>query len=636
MINVALIDRPFALKECPAFGLTQIKDDLTLHLAGSVHCDLLYLNHAFYQIAGEDIFRFVNGDFYGYYRFEDNYHYMIEEHQKSGLDVEYNGAELGNWIFSKAAFPEKKDDTEDYLQQYFPHSPDLQTAVRRLRNQVDDHLDSLYRTYNLNRYDVVAFTSKFHQQTAAMAMARLCRQHNPSVITAMGGPGCEPPYGAELAKQKSSIQFFFSGRRFLIGFRRFISFIQQGRLDRVQTIPGVYTYEKYRKSLTCGKPYNPLEESEEEPIDTVSPPDYTSYFESLDQHFKDCVVEPVLFFETSRGCYWGVRHRCNFCAYDGYRKHFSPMHPSVMIAYLNTMFARYSDRCKYFIAVDSCLAPRYLDTVFPYVTIPSHVSILYDVRVTLTRDQLRRLASYRIHLLLAGIESFSSDALALLNKGTTAFDNIAFMKNCRRYGLEISWNILVNIPGETIDMLKQTWRTMQALTHLYPPKGVWLVSFQGNCRYADNPSQFQIQLSPLTESLSYVYPFLEKALQALTYFKTRIDEKDSLHNRQHLVMINRMIASAEIWKSAWRVDKKNLPNLYRDEDTIYDNRTSIQSYTLMEKQIDILDYLEQPHSLEEISKYMGISVETALGQIKYLCDKQLLFEENNCYISLVL
>ena len=85
-----------------------------------------------------------------------------------------------------------------------------------------------------------------------------------------------------------------------------------------------------------------------------------------------------------------------------------------MIAYLNTMFARYSDRCKYFIAVDSCLAPRYLDTVFPYVTIPSHVSILYDVRVTLTRDQLRRLASYRIHLLLAGIESFSSDALALL------------------------------------------------------------------------------------------------------------------------------------------------------------------------------------------------------------------------------
>ena len=33
---------------------------------------------------------------------------MIEEHQKSGLDVEYNGAELGNWIFSKAAFPEKR------------------------------------------------------------------------------------------------------------------------------------------------------------------------------------------------------------------------------------------------------------------------------------------------------------------------------------------------------------------------------------------------------------------------------------------------------------------------------------------------------------------------------------------------
>lgn len=163
---------------------------------------------------------------------------------------------------------------------------------------------------------------------------------------------------------------------------------------------------------------------------------------------------------------------------------------------------------------------------------------------------------------------------------------------------------------------------------------IYDAGIEGLPNQAHNRCQY-IRLNDRLEN-DEAFQYSETKLQALTYFKTRIDEKDSLHNRQHLVMINRMIASAEIWKSAWRVDKKNLPNLYRDEDTIYDNRTSIQSYTLMEKQIDILDYLEQPHSLEEISKYMGISVETALGQIKYLCDKQLLFEENNCYISLVL
>ncbi len=636
MLNIALIDMPFSLKECPAFGLTQIKNDIDIHFKNTVNCDILYLNHAFYNMAGEDIYKYVNGDFYAYYKFEDNYHLMIEDQRKSGLDVEYNSAELGNWIFSKAAFPYKEDNTIEYFERYFSKSPALQTAILQIRDQVDDFLKQLYEKYKLNNYDVLAFTSKFHQQTAALAMARLCKQKNPSVLTVMGGPGCEPPYGAELAKHIDCMDYIFSGRRFVVGFRQFIMAIMHGNMEAISAIPGVYSKIKYQSSLDIGCEYNALEMSEEENINELPPPDYSSYFESLKENFKDSAVEPVIFFETSRGCYWGARNRCNFCTYDGYRKLFTPMKPSVMISYLNILFSRYADICKYFIAVDSCFPPSYLDSVFPYVNIPEHIRILYNVRVTMNQKQISDLAKYRIHLLLAGIETFSTDALTLLNKGSTAFDNIAFLKNCRRYGLAISWNILVNIPGETNEMLKSTWHAIKMMRHLYPPKGVWLISFQGNCDYVEKAEKHDIQLSPLIESLSYTYPFSSESLEAITYFKTRIDKKDSLSNRQSLVLIDRMSMEVNAWKDAWRADEAELPQLYLKGTTVYDSRLGSNSYCLNSIQADMLTYLEQPHSKQEIGRHLKINDTAVDENLAVLKDKQLLFEESGLYISLVL
>lgn len=636
MLRIALIDMPFSLKECPAFGLTQIKNDIDLRYKDTVHCDILYLNHAFYNMAGEDIYRYVNGDFYDYYKFEKNYHLMVEEQRKSGLDVEYNSAELGNWIFSKAAFPNKEDNTASYFERYFPKSPDIRRTALHIRNQADTFLKELYEKYKLGTYDILAFTSKFHQQTAGFAMARLCKQQNPDVLTVIGGPGCEPPYGSELAKHIDCIDYFFSGRRFIIGFRQFITAVLHNNESDISGIPGIYSKEKYQNTLRCGSEYNSLEISEEEDINELSPPDYSSYFQSLNTHFKSETFEPVVFFETSRGCYWGSRKRCNFCTYDGYRKSFTPMKPSVMIPYLNTLFARYAEACNYFIAVDSCFPPNYLDTVFPYVNIPEHIRILYNVRVIMSQEQIKCLAKYRIHLLLAGIETFSTDALTLLNKGSTAFDNIAFLKNCRRYGLAISWNVLVNIPGETNEMLKSTWNAIKTMRHLYPPKGVWLISFQGNCEYIEKAETHDIQLSPLTESLSYTYPFSSETLESITYFQTRVDKKDSISNRQNLALIDRMSTEVNEWKDAWRVDESKLPQLYLKETTVYDSRSGYNTYCLDPVKSDILIYLEQPHSKQDVSNHFEIDETAVDANLADLKEKQLLFEEKGLYMSLVL
>ena len=54
---------------------------------------------------------------------------------------------------------------------------------------------------------------------------------------------------------------------------------------------------------------------------------------------------------------------------------------------------------------------------------------------------MKCLSQNNIDLLIVGIESLSTEALKLLNKGTTAFDNIRFLKYARKFSL----NIVINI-----------------------------------------------------------------------------------------------------------------------------------------------------------------------------------------------
>jgi len=44
---------------------------------------------------------------------------------------------------------------------------------------------------------------------------------------------------------------------------------------------------------------------------------YGSFLDALETNFPDGAVEPLLLFETSRGCWWGERSHCTFCGLNG-------------------------------------------------------------------------------------------------------------------------------------------------------------------------------------------------------------------------------------------------------------------------------------------------------------------------------
>ena len=639
-LKVFLLDMPFSLPECPAFGLTQIKTHIDKIYGSQVETKILYLNHRFFCELGSAFFQAVNMDFYNFYKYETNKFMWVDDLKKSGLEVVYFSGGLGDWFFRKIAFPNVQEEDDKFLGT-LALKPELKVFILEKREQLDGYLNSLIDEYEIHTADVIGFTSRFQQQVASIAMARKLKELNSRITILMGGPNCEPPAGLELAKNIENIDYILSGRRFLIGFEKLIGCIMENRKDEIAKIPGAFeTLGHVGGTLKHCEGRDAYEMSEEDDINDLIELDYDSYFQSLNDNGLTDVVQPVLFFETSRGCVWGEKKRCGFCAIDGYNPKHRAMDSAHAIAYLNHIF-QYADRCKYFIGTDSCFPKEYLKEVFPYVKVPEHVHILYETRVDYTEEEMHCLSKNNIDLLIVGIESLSTPALKLLNKGTTAFDNIRFLKYARKFSLNINWNILVGIPRETVGMIRANCMTAPLLSHLYPPTGAWLVSYQGNCDYVVNPDDYGIELEPLIQSYQHVYPFQTDSLEKMTYFQDVKNKKD-VFTPMKAKEIQRLSKIVNQWKDRWRKDHESeLPRLVLTRNkngcSILDTRFDHEEYAVSRLEYNMLKALETEKSKDQLIHclpgYSEANIEKAL---EYLMERKILFRENDQYLSLVM
>ena len=630
MIKLALIDMPFSLPECAAFGITQIRSYLNKNYRNQVETDIYYLNHDFYDYFGEELFHLVNHDFYDFYKFDNNKHLWVDKLKKSGLEVEYFGGMLGDWIFRQEAFPESGDNTKEYFQRYFPNNNEIKREIMQKVKGISLFLEKLIDLYNLIDYEIVGFTSRFQQQTAALAMANHLKKRKSSVCTVLGGPNCEPPAGAALARKLNQIDYIFSGRRFLTGFGKFIDYFSNGQFDDILCIPGVFN----RENTNSEQQVDPYIMSEEDDIDFLTELDYDSYFESVQHHFSKNNIQPILFFETSRGCSWGEKSRCTFCAIDGYNPKHRKMSPEKAIEYLNNIFNQYKNRCKYFVFVDSTLPKEYLYHVFPYINIPENALLLYEARADYTEEEVALLEKYHIRLMIVGIESLSTDALKILNKGTTAFDNIRFLKSCRKHHIAVNWNILTGIPGETDKMLLSNLNTVKKIGHLYPPTGIWLVSFQGNCEYKTNAARYDIELEPDIEGLKYSYPFDDDTLKQMTYFQHVPKNLD----RARAVIIQKLSKASLAWKTSWyHAEEKQLPNLILKDEYVFDSRQPFLKKIKVDcTDISLLQYLNIERTPSDCAEKLKLSDAEVSKRIERFMQENLLFKENNKYLSLLI
>lgn len=621
MKKLCLMAMPFAEIKLPSIALTQLRSICSKQYKDEISIEILYLNHDFANFFGKQFYKTIM---------------MDKDIKKTITEAEFYDNGLGDWFFRDVAFPGQEDNSEEYFNRYYPKNDFIKNEITSKKGQLRDFMEELISKYKLDENDIIGFTSSVQQQVASLAMARLIKERNPETVIVMGGPNCEYPASKVLVRNVDCVDYVFSGPG-LISFPRFIGYYLKNQLDEIESINGVFTKENFaaKENSKNGCLYG-----EELDINHVVGLDYDSYIDSISNHFPDGDVEPMLTFETSRGCWWGEKSTCAFCTMNRLDPTYRTMSAPNAVNYINSIL-KYKDKCNFFIAVDSIIPPNYLEEVFPHLDISDLIHFYYAVRVDMKEHDIEQLAKHKINMVLAGVESLVTENLKLMKKGSTIFKNLRFLKNCRMNGIVVLWNFLAAVPGENDEVYNRYAEIIPLITHLPPPSSMWSVSIQKHSEYSRHPEKYNLVVEPDTELYEYVYPFENKDLADLTYF-FKVKNKDevfSLKKLKRIIKVQQMVTN---WKAAWRPDNSGgPPNLsinYQDgKASIIDTRNGEpQNYPIDEYDEKILAFLNKPKRLDSFAlEFPELSYEEILSKINNLKEKKLLFYDDPFYLSLV-
>ncbi|MCP4349103.1 MAG: RiPP maturation radical SAM protein 1 [Desulfobacterales bacterium] len=612
MYRVALINIPFATLNFPSIGLTQLRYRIIRELEEQVSADILYLNHDFAHYLGLNYCKAIAG---------------TRELLKSGF---------GDWFFRQAAFPETRDNTQDYMQRYFRHA-DKQTAMivdaaLEKREGLKQFIETLIDKYQLDRADIVGFTSMFFK-TPAFAIARILKQRNPGIVTVMGGSNCLWPMGAEIVQHIPSIDFVFSGPA-LKNFPIFIGHCLDKDMEKCSQISGVLS------KTNCQNP--PAFMGEELSINTDVELDYDAFLDTIEKNFPNGEVKPMLILETSRGCWWGERMQCTFCGANGRSLKYEAMSSEKAIRLFQSLFA-YWPRVSRIEVTDNSMPVNYLKEVFPLLNPPPGMTIFYEVKLgeTMTEEAMQTLSNAGVKDIQPGIESLSTSTLKLIRKGTTAFQNLIFLKNCLLYDICPQWNFLIGFPGEDEAVYRKYLADLPLMTHLPPPTIVAPVHFLRFSVYHVRADEYGLDLRPW-DCYSFIYPFDADSLNNFAYFF----EDHNVHApyRTNITKwMDRMREKTEYWIERWRNGHDSVfPQLYfkgeGEPGKIYDSRSEqAVEYQVGEVGQRILDYLKVPRRIADISSALNdIPNFDPERELALLRRHGLIFQERNRFLSLVL
>jgi len=319
--------------------------------------------------------------------------------------------------------------------------------------------------------------------------------------------------------------------------------------------------------------------------------------------------------------------------------HYRAMSAELALEQFDGLF-RYAPRVSSFKSVDNILPREYLKTVFPKLRPPHDATIFYELKADVKEHEMQILSDAGVKEVQPGIEALATSTLKLMNKGTSSFQNLVFLKNCLIYGVNPVWNLLIGFPGEQEEIYEKYVNDLPSLVHLPPPTGVYPVRFDRFSPYHTQAQQYGLKLKPY-DFYSMVYPFPEQDLENLAYFFAD-QNHDSAYINSTVKWIGKLETLIEGWNAKWEADNGKLrPGLTfewrRDTKVVHDTRNGGRlEYDLDPLDFEVLGCLSQPMKISRLARQIsGISKAELRSQVDALLEKGLVFGEEDKYVSLV-
>ncbi len=623
--RVALIVMPVVNVERPSISLTKLRASVEQAHGDRVSPEILYLCHEFpaYMAKGQRV-----GGL--------DLHDILLDHQHMGLP---------DWFFRSEAFPNVEDNATSYFRRYFPgKSPqvlELREALLERRAGLGEFLEGLIDEHRLHEASIVGFTSLFVQSNAIFALARRIKARNPSVTLVMGGSNCDSPMGEEYARNVDALDFVFSGPG-QENFPAFVGHVLDGETDQAARLDGVFS-----QGLVDREPASRA--GKEVDINVDCPLDYSGFFDSFEHHFPDADIAPQVHLETSRGCWWGEKSHCTFCGLNADSMNYRAMDADKAVTLFRELIGNYRSRSSIFFTVDNILPRNYVKEVLPRIEAPPGTRIFYEVKASMTDDEMRVMADAGVRWIQPGIEALSNQSLKLMRKGTTSFINLRLLKNCVRFGIEPIWNILVGFPGESAEVYAKYVADLPLVTHLRPPKGVAAIHFDRFSPYHTHAEEYGLKLEPV-DFYSLCFPFPKDSIGNLAYFFT-----DTNYEAPHFVELAKwmgpMTQRVLDWRHRWALSGRDMwedidpdapvPKLVLSRaggtSRLVDSRTEeVHEYELSEAQADLVEYLDFERNEAAVRTFCESAGLDADEQLALCDERRLLWREDGKLLSLVI
>lgn len=444
---------------------------------------------------------------------------------------------LGEWCFAGRLFPDSATNDEEYLDLVlevrcngFPvELKQRKDQMRWVRAQSASYVDRLADAIVAKRPRIVGCSSVFQQHCASLALLKRIRELSPDTLLLMGGANCEGEMGVETLRSFPWVDCVVSGEADAIFADLCKVLLEQGREVDPTALPDGAISQRHLRSmfpiLSQGGP--PPPRSLIRDLDSIPVPDYDDYFEALRASTLSNMIEPGLLAESSRGCWWGEKFHCTFCGLNGEGMKYRSKSPERVLDELSELKRRYGIRGIQF--VDNILDMSFFKTVLPKLAAAGEeYSLFYETKANLKREQVELLARAGVRSIQPGIESLDDNVLTLIAKGNSALMNLQLLKWSREFGIDVAWNLLCGVPGESDVWYAEMAKWLPAIFHLQPPTGVSRVRYDRFSPYHMRPRDFGLTLEP-SRAYPYVYPLPKQSLMRLAYSFEDIGRPRHMH-----------------------------------------------------------------------------------------------------------
>lgn len=541
---------------------------------------------------------------------------------------------IGEWLFSHLLFGDTPNNKE-YSVRFESHLKNIARKIDRPESFLHDvktkmapeFLEWAVAATDWGQYGAVGFTSTFNQNIASVTLAKLIKEKYPAVKILFGGSNFDSEMGLEYFRVFDWIDYVVSGEA------EAVLPALMDALDAGTAIPkgvvhrqdGDILYEENQENFSDFKKYGP--------------PDYDDYFEQIREIDPESSLldNPIILYETARGCWWGEKHHCTFCGLNASTMEFRSRSMEQVHADLAHLSKRY-DTYRFRI-VDNILEMKYIDGVFGELARNNYdMEFFLEVKSNLTKAQIRALAHGGVNVIQPGIESFSLNQLKEMDKGVRPLQNIFFLKWSMYYGIEVTWNILTGFPKETDEDYRQQAELLQSITHLQPPIGVgdiWLERFSP---YFTRPDQYGVRITGPGAAYKYVYGSDEIDMMKVAY-----DFEFETDNHIDPAVVAELQQVVAHWKARHQSD--NMPFLLFTKSidfvTVYDSRDENNSTkTRLEGASGrVLEFCnEAPRTVEQIRSHLTESglLDAPEPILEDLTAQRFIYSENGRHLTLAL